>query len=274
MRLFLLTTLTMIAFAANSVLNRAAVQAGDADPAGFAVLRVAAGALVLALLLRARGGTFDLAAPRRWLGAGALAVYMIGFSLAYLGLDAGVGALILFGTVQITLFAQSAVFGTRPSPVQIAGTLVAFGGLMLALWPDPGASGSAVAAGCMVAAGLGWAAYTLAGRGARDPVAASAAHFVLCVPLVLLLVPFADLHLSAWGAVLAIASGALTSGLGYALWYAVLPGLPGARAAVVQLSVPVIALGLGAALLGEAVTVRAGLAAVLVLGGIALALRR
>lgn len=264
----------MVAFASNSLLNRAAVDGNHTDPASFAILRVCTGALMLALLLRAKGGSFEFATRQRWVGAASLAVYMIGFSLAYLHLDAGLGALILFGTVQIALFAQSAAFGVRPTALQNIGAVVAFAGLVLALWPDQGFSGSLFATFSMVAAGLGWGAYTLAGRGADDPVAATASHFLLCIPMVLVLAFASDLQITAWGVALAITSGALTSGLGYALWYTVLPALPGARAAVVQSSVPVIAIGLGAALLGEVLSARVVLAVVLVLGGITLALRR
>lgn len=267
----LLISLTMTAFALNSVLNRVAVAGGHADPAGFAVLRVAAGALVLAVLLLARSGRFETGLPRRWWGAVALALYMIGFSLAYRNLDAGLGALILFGTVQIALFAYGALREVAPNVQQITGAAVAFGGLILALWSGEG--GSLAGAVLMVAAGLGWAGYTVAGRGAADPVAATATQFLLCLPLMLPMLLMPGLHLSAIGVVLAVLSGGVTSGLGYALWYRVLPSLPGARAAVVQLSVPVIAIALGAALLGEALSLRVILAAALVLGGIGWALR-
>lgn len=270
MQTFLLAALTMLAFAMNSVLNRAAVDGGHADPSSFAVIRVLAGAALLAVLVIGQGGRVDLSAPRRWAGAAALAVYMIGFSLAYQSLDAGLGALILFGTVQIALFAQAARAGAAPDGRQVLGAGIAFGGLLLALWPD-GDAGGLVGAVAMVLAGLGWAGYTLAGRGA-DPLPATASHFVLCLPFValLLLLPDRSVTGSGWG--LAIASGAVTSGLGYALWYRVLPAFPGARAGILQLSVPVLAIGLGAVLLGEDVGWQIVLSAILVLGGIALAL--
>lgn len=276
MRPFLLTALTMTAFAANSLLNRAAVDGGHADAASFALLRVLAGAGVLSAILFAKRGSFDFRTRQRWGGAIALGVYMIGFSLAYVSLDAGVGALILFGTVQITLFAHSAVFAQPPNARQSVGALVAFSGLLLALWPAQGGApdGNALGAVYMVAAGVGWAMYTLAGRSASDPTAATASHFVLCLPLVGLLLLVADLQVTPLGWALAITSGAVMSGLGYALWYAVLPTLPGARAAVVQLSVPVIAICLGAILLGEVLSLRVVGAAALVLGGIGLALRK
>ncbi len=272
MRMILLTVLTMTAFASNSILNRAAVEGGYADPASFALVRVLAGVLVLLAILAARRGQLDLRSRPRWGGAAALAIYMIGFSLAYLSLDAGLGALILFGTVQIGLFAHAALTGQPPTRAQITGAGIAFCGLLLALWPDGDAGGSVSGAFFMVIAGLGWAAYTLAGRGAADPLAATAAHFTLCLPMLAVLLLMPGLSITGTGWALAFVAGGITSGLGYALWYTVLPSLPGARAAVVQLSVPVLAIALGALLLGEPAGVKTLLAAALVLGGIAMAL--
>jgi len=256
----------------NSVLNRAAVDGGYADPSSFAVVRVVAGCAVLGAILATRGVMPRDFGWARWGGGLALAVYMIGFSMAYVSLDAGLGALILFGTVQIALFAHSSLTASRPTARQWAGAAVAFAGLCAALWPEPGSSGGLSGAGLMTAAGLGWAAYTLAGRGAADPVVTTGVHFLLSVPAMLLLLLQPGLMLAPQGWALAIIAGAGTSGLGYALWYYVLPNLPGARAAVVQLSVPILAIGLGAVLLGEQISLRVGLAAVLVLGGIGLAL--
>lgn len=273
MRLVVLVCLTMVAFALNSVLNRAAVDGGHADASAFASVRVLAGAAVLLMVTSVRrGGRVEIFSRRRWAGGAALAVYMIGFSFAYISLDAGLGALILFGTVQVSLFLHAAFSADRPGLFQIVGASVAFAGLLIALWPDGSRMGGASGALFMFAAGLGWAAYTLAGRGARDATAVTASHFVLCTPFlsILLIQPGLSLTPVGWG--LAILSGAVTSGLGYSLWYAVLPGLPGARAAVVQLSVPIIAILLGALMLQESVGLKVVLAAVLVVGGIAVAL--
>ena len=270
MRLALLTTLTMIAFAANSVLNRMAVDSGAIDPSSFAMIRVLAGAIALGMFLTVRGGGFPIAARGRLLGAASLSAYMIGFSLAYVSLDAGIGALILFGTVQVVMFGWSALRGAAPTRRQLGGAGVAFAGLILALWPRDGTGGDLAGALLMVVAGVGWAIYTLAGRGSTDPLASTAANFVVALPMLLVLLVGAGLHSAPSGIALAIASGALTSGLGYALWYRVLPQLRGQTAAVVQLSVPIIAIAAGALLLGEAVTLAVVLAAVLVLGGIAL----
>ncbi|WP_299141723.1 DMT family transporter [uncultured Tateyamaria sp.] len=271
MRLILLTCLTMLAFAANSILNRMAVDSGTIDPSSFAIIRVLAGAVMLCMILTVRGGGLPIVAPGRVVGATSLAAYMIGFSLAYVTLDAGLGALILFGTVQVTMFAWSAARGATPSSRQMAGAGVAFVGLVIALWPSEGAGGDVMGAVFMVIAGLGWAAYTLAGKGARDPLAATAANFVTALPLLLVLLMGAGMHAAPTGIGLAVLAGAVTSGLGYALWYHVLPQLAGQTAAVVQLSVPIIAIALGAALLGEAISTSVIAAAVLVVGGIALA---
>ncbi len=274
MYVILLTALTMLAFAMNSILNRAAVDGGFADASAFALVRVVAGVLVLGMIMAVKGGQLEVLSWRRWGGAVALAVYMIGFSLAYLSLDAGVGALILFGTVQIVLFLHGAKTGAPPENHQVAGAAVAFLGLLLALWPDGGAFGSAMGAVFMLLAGIGWAAYTIAGRGAQDPVSATATHFLLSMPFlaVLLLQPGLTMTPIGWG--LAFLSGGVTSGMGYALWYYVLPSLPGARAAVVQLSVPVLAILLGAVLLGEPIGLKVAMSAALVIGGIWVALRK
>lgn len=272
MRLILLTTLTMIAFAANSVLNRLAVESGAIDPSSFAMLRVLAGAVVLCMILTVRGGGLPIAAKGRLLGAASLSAYMIGFSLAYVTLDAGLGALILFGTVQITMFGWTSLRGAAPTARQLGGATIAFAGLVFALWPQDGAgAGDTVGAVLMVIAGLGWAIYTLAGKGAGDPLAATGANFVVALPMLLVLLMGNGLTAAPSGIALAILSGAVTSGLGYALWYHVLPQLGASRAAVIQLSVPVIAIAAGAALLGEAVTLTVLASAILVLGGIALA---
>lgn len=276
MRTVVLTTLTMIAFAANSILNRLAVESGSAEPGGFAVVRVLAGAVTLAVLVALRRGVLPLASGRRLVGAGALSLYMVGFSTAYLTLDAGLGALILFGVVQITMFGVTSIFGIPPMPRQVLGAAIAFAGLTYVLWPagdlrvDPGG------AVLMVLAGLGWAAYTLAGRKEPDALAATGANFVVALPVtgaaILALGGGWGMSLSGYG--LAILSGAVTSGLGYALWYRVLPQLSPPVAATVQLSVPVIAIAGGVVLLGETAGWRLLSGTVLVLGGIALAVTR
>lgn len=275
MRLVLLICLAMAAFAANSVLNRLAVDSGGIDPRSFAVIRVLSGALVLTLLVLARRETLPLRARARFVGAGSLTLYMVGFSGAYLTLDAGLGALILFGVVQVTMFGVSAASGTPATTRQIAGAGIAFCGLIWVLWPGGAVVVDRAGAGLMAAAGVGWAFYTLAGRREPDALSATAANFLCAVPLT---VVAAALFGGPWqvaptGVALAAVSGAVTSGLGYALWYSVLPRLAPSVAATVQLSVPVIALGGGVLLLGEAISARLVIGGALVIGGIALSVR-
>ncbi len=268
-----LSVVALVAFAGNSVLNRWAVGGGLIGPVGFAVIRLAAGALTLAGMVVARHWLVAgaLWAPRvgRVAGVLGLLIYLFAFSAAYLALDAGVGALILFGMVQITMFAGAVLARDAVPPRRWLGALVAFGGLVLVLAPGGGAV-SLPHAAAMALAGIGWGIYSLAGRAQTDALAATAANFGLALPvglLVLLLVPHGPM--TAAGAGLAVASGAVTSGIGYAIWYTVVPQLGAARAGVAQLSVPVIA-ALGGVILGEAVTGRFALATALVLAGVGL----
>lgn len=281
MRLFLLTLLTMLAFAANSVLNRAGVGPGRIGPVDFAAVRLAAGAGMLGLILVLRRGRTGRALwpgwRGRWAGALSLLVYLFGFSLAYGALDAGTGALILFGTVQITMFAGALAAREAVPPRRWVGAGLAFAGLVWLLAPGSGPSGAPLAAAMMAAAGIGWGIYSLAARGAGDPLAATGWNFLLAVPAGLLLwlvVPLAAVAASPAGIALAVLSGAVTSGLGYALWYTVLPALGPSRGAVAQLTVPLFAVAGGMAFLGEPLTLRFTLAAALVLGGVGFALAR
>lgn len=271
MRLVLLTALTMVAFASNSLLTRLAIDGGHADPNGFALVRVLAGAVVLLLIARARGEKVSLRDPKRLAGAVSLAVYMVGFSLAYISLDAGLGALILFGVVHITMFAHAIWTGRSPTAFQSFGAVIAFAGLLVASWPGADATADPSGALAMVFAGIGWAVYTISGRTARKALPATAASFTLCLPMLLVVLSGFVTPLTPVGWALALLCGGVTSGLGYALWYKVLPGLTPALAAIVQLSVPVLAILAGALLLGEAITPTIAVAAVLVLSGIALA---
>jgi drug/metabolite transporter (DMT)-like permease len=276
MRLFWLTALTMVAFAANSVLNRMAVGAGLVAPLDFAVIRMAAGAAMLALLLVLRRRAVWIGWSGRGAGVAGLLVYVFGFSFAYLALGAGVGALILFGAVQITMFAGAVMAREAVPAWRWIGAGLAFLGLVVLVAPGAGAVPSALHVSAMVLAGIGWGVYSLAGRQVRDPLAATAWNFILALPFCALAYAvfgsWAPLGGKAIG--LAVASGAVTSGLGYALWYTLVPRLGAARAGVAQLTVPLIAAASGAALMGEAVGLRFALAAVLVLGGVAVASRQ
>jgi drug/metabolite transporter (DMT)-like permease len=274
MRLFLLTALTMLAFAANSVLNRWAVGPGHIGAVEFALVRLVAGAVMLAaLLLWQRGGLAWPGLRGRAGGVLGLAVYLAGFSLAYLQLDAGTGALVLFGMVQVTMFA-GALWRREPVPLRRwLGAGLALAGLALIAAPGAIAQGSGErgAMALMAAAGVGWGVYSLAGRGAADPLAATAWNFLLAVPVMLPLALTGLTVPEARGLALAVVAGAVTSGLGYALWYAVLPRLGAARAAVAQLTVPVLAALGGAVLLAEGPSLWFWATAGLVLGGVALA---
>lgn len=271
MRLALLTALALCFLAANSLLTRAGVLDGT-DPLAFAAIRVAAGAAVLAALSLRRGIT--VTGMRRWGAAAALVVYLIGFSLAYRTLDAGLGALILFATVQIALFALSLLLGERAGPVRLLGMAAALGGLVWLLWPGGGLTVAAIDVALMVAAGLGWAAYSFAGKHETRPLAGSAGNFLVATALFTLAAPFwLGAAITPFGVGMALVSGAVASGLGYAMLFRVLPRMGVATAGVAQLAVPVIAMALGAVLLGEVPSTRALAAGALVLSGIALATR-
>lgn len=276
MALFWTTTVAMLAFAANSVLNRMAVGAGLIDAVDYAVIRLAAGAVMLALLVLGRramqGGAVWPGRAGRLAGVAGLLAYLFGFSAAYLTLDAGIGALILFGSVQITMFAGALIAREAVPRARWAGAGLAFAGLLVLVAPG-GQLGAFGPVAAMILAGIGWGVYSLAGRGADDPLLSTTANFVLALPLALVgavVIGFGGVvqPLGVW---LAVLSGAVTSGLGYALWYALVPKLGAARAAVAQLTVPLIAAGAGAALLGEGLSLRFAIAAGLVLGGVAIA---
>ena len=269
-----LTAAAMIAFAANSLLCRAALAGGEADAASFTTLRLASGALALGALARARGGASP---PSRlaWGSAVALFGYALLFSLAYLRIPAGAGALLLFAAVQLTMIGAGLRGGERPRALEWAGLGVSLAGLVLLTRPGlsrPDPTGAAL----MLGAGAAWGVYSLRGRAAADAVGANASAFARAVPLALATSAafglLATTHLTFAGVVLAIASGALTSGLGYAVWYLALRGLSATRAAIVQLSVPPLAALGGVLALGEDVSLRLVLASVLILGGIALAI--
>lgn len=270
MRLVALTAVVMIAFALNSVLNRLAL-AGDTGtgPAAFAGLRLVSGAAILALLaLRRARPPWQ---PRRVaMTAAALTVYVLGFSFAYVSLDTGVGALILFGGVQVTMFAGAVLTGVNVPLERWIGAGLALAGLAWMLWPEGATAPDPAGAALMTAAAVGWGSYSLLGRGAVDPLVDTARAFLAAAPVGLIALALARDGIDAPGAALAVLSGAVTSGLGYALWYAVLPRLDAAVAALAQLTVPIIALAGGVLLLGEPATLRFAVSAALVLGGVAL----
>lgn len=275
MKLFLLSCAVMVAFAGNSILTRLGVFSFGADPMAFALLRVASGAAVLAVLVILRGQKVPVGAKKSRFGALALAIYMIGFSWAYLQLDAGLGALILFGVMQVAMFAFAVYRKDEIPLLRWIGGSLALIGLCILLLPGADAAVHLPSALAMTVAGVGWAAYTLLGQGAKDPLVASSGNFVLCLPLVLLAWVLSGMSgMTTGGAVTAVISGAVTSGLGYALWYRVVPQLSTTIAAIAQLSVPVIAVIAGVILLGEDLTLQLLVAGALVLGGIGLSVLR
>lgn len=275
----LLTFLALVGFAANSLLCRAALRAGEIDPATFTSIRLAAGALTLAVIVRSRRSS--PVSSGSFASAAALFAYAIAFSFAYVRLESGTGALLLFGAVQMTMVGWAIARGERPRAREWVGLVAALGGLVLLTFPSL-SSPPPMAAGSMVAAGAAWGVYSLRGRGTADPLAATASNFARAVPLALMvsllsllsLGPSASAHVSTRGAIYAVVSGALASGIGYSLWYAALRDLSATRAGIVQLAVPVVAALGGVVLLNERVTSRLALATCAILGGIALATSR
>ena len=269
-----LTALALLAFAGNSLLCRQALKQTQIDAASFTSVRLASGALVLALLMLGRshrqaGGAHPLAGS--WTSAMALFVYAAGFSFAYISLSAATGALLLFGVVQTTMIGWGLWRGERLLGLQWLGLLGASAGLVWLLLP--GLAAPSLSAGLMMAAaGVAWAVYTLRGRGAGDATAVTAGNFLRAAPMALLLnvLLWPQARWDIPGLLLALASGALASGLGYAVWYSALRGLTATRAAILQLSVPALATAGGVLLLGEALTSHLLGASVAVLGGVAL----
>jgi drug/metabolite transporter (DMT)-like permease len=268
----LLTLLAMLAFAGNSLLCRVALKGTAIDPATFTSIRIVSGAVALWLLVSTRSSGFKPAGS--WRSAAALFGYAAAFSFAYVDLSAGTGALLLFGAVQATMILQGLRNGERLRSLQLIGLAMALGGLVALLLPGLEAP-PFVSASLMVAAGIAWGVYSLRGRGMQDPLAATADNFLRAVPFTLILsIALAMKAQVDWkGASYAVASGALTSGVGYAVWYAALRGLKSTGAATVQLSVPIIAAIGGILLLGEPLTLRLVGASIAVLGGIALVIR-
>jgi len=270
-----LTALAMLAFAANSLLCRAALAGGHADAASFTALRIVGGWVALGLLARA-GGSPRSRGHLAWGSAVALFAYAIGFSLAYLRIPAGAGALLLFAAVQFTMIGAGLLAGERPRLVEWVGLGLAIAGLVVLTRPGL-ARPDPVGAFLMLGAGVAWGVYSLRGRRGADAMAATTANFVRAVPLALgacgLGALLGAMRLDIAGVLLALASGALASGLGYAVWYAALRGLTATRAAIVQLSVPPLAAIGGALVLGEGFPLRLVVASLLIVGGIALAVK-
>jgi drug/metabolite transporter (DMT)-like permease len=306
-RVFVLTLMAMIAFASNSLLCRAALKETGIDAASFTFIRIFAGAVALWLILQSRkmlsvkrtalplaeesetrtgfpspqsspngrGGPFSLRekvgmrAAGNWISALALFAYAAAFSFAYNSLSAGTGALLLFGAVQATMILWGFRKGERLHAIQIAGLVVAVAGLVVLVFPGLSAP-PLIGSMLMLSAGIAWGVYSLRGKGVRDVTASTAGNFLRAVPFAALVsvVMLPKMHLDSLGVTYAVISGAITSGLGYVIWYAALAGLKAASAATVQLSVPVLAATGGILLLGEPITLRYVIASIAVLGGI------
>jgi drug/metabolite transporter (DMT)-like permease len=267
------TTVAMLAFAGNSILCRLALADATIDPASFTAIRLLSGAVTLAvfmLLVRRNRAAFGQGS---WLAAAMLFVYAIAFSYAYVSLGAATGALLLFSFVQGTMIVVALVRGDRPAPLELVGWIIAVGGLAALLLPGAHAP-SLPAAVLMASAGIAWGIYSILGRKQPDPLAATGANFLRSTAFVLLMLVFAagTLDLSPRGLWIAVASGAVTSGMGYVVWYVALNYLSSLQAALVQLSVPAIAAAAAAALLGETLTLQILLSGLAILGGVMLAL--
>ena len=264
-----LTLLTMTAFAGNSLLCRLALKDSGIDAASFTSVRIVSGGLALWLIVRIRGG--KAVREGNWPSALALFAYAAAFSYAYISLTAGTGALLLFGAVQATMIGYAIWAGERLRPPQVAGITLALSGLLGLLLPGLSAP-PLLGAALMLAAGIAWGIYSLRGRGAGDPIRVTAGNFMRSVPFAaaLSLATISSASIDGWGFLYAVISGALASGVGYAIWYSALPALSASTAATVQLVVPVLAALGGILFLGEQLTMRFVLASIAILGGIAL----
>ena len=282
-----LVTVAMVAFAANSLLCRMALANTDIDPASFTALRLISGALALTLLslfsLRKVSGDsslwVNLKSNATFLGGASLFLYALCFSYAYISMATGTGALLLFGAVQLTMISFGLARGERFKRFQWLGFLLAFAGLVILLLPS--ASAPPLLAGIiMVTAGIAWGVYSLLGKKSKSALFATSGNFIyasiLCIPLVgfLLSLNSRVLVFDNTGASLALVSGIVASGCGYAIWYSVLPVIKSTTAATVQLSVPVIATLMGWAILGEQLSIQVVIASIMTLGGIYLVIKR
>jgi drug/metabolite transporter (DMT)-like permease len=271
MRILVLSILSLSAFAANSVLNRAALADGAIDPAGFAAIRVCSALVMLGAVFWIKERRLpDL--PPSFLGPVGLLIYTLGFSFAYQQLTTGFGALLLFGAVQIAMFVAARLRGQSPNAIEVVGAVIAFVGLVYLLLPSL-ALGGIVPSALMIAAGIGWAAFSVTGQSAGNPLEATTSTFgMILIPVVLVWFISKGAPVQTYGIVLAVISGAVTSGLGYLIWYTVLPKLATTTAAVMQLTVPVIAILAGILLLNEPFELRVWISSGVVIMGVLISL--
>ncbi|KQQ56327.1 hypothetical protein ASF84_09930 [Pseudomonas sp. Leaf127] len=267
----LLTALAMLAFAANSLLCRVALRGEAIDPVAFTLVRLLSGALALWLISSLRTKTESM--QGNWKGALSLFVYALGFAYAYVQLDTGTGALLLFGAVQMTIVGYGLFRGERLSVPAVAGLLIASAGLVALLLPGSSAP-PLISSMIMIIAGMAWGIYSILGKGASSPLGSTTGNFMLAIPAIVLvaLLQADEIRMTLAGVIAALVSGAIASGIGYALWYRVMPRLGSFQAASVQLSVPVLASVGGLIFLGESLSLRLVLASCAVLVGITLVL--
>ena len=269
-----LVLLTMLAFSGNALLTRAALASYNMDPELVLLLRVSAGAITLLLICYLKKYSLKILSNLHLKTAVALSLYLVSFSYAFTGLETGIGVLIQFGVVQLVMFASSFLSDQKVPKNKTIGAIIAFTGLIYLLWPSGDFTLNFESSVLMAIAGMAWGIYSVLGKKAESAIAATTASFLISTPIclifVLLLPNNPDFSWSNKGALLAIASGSITSGIGYALWYYVLPKIPSTNAAVSQLSVPLIAAAGGMIFMQELITLKFVLSCVLVLGGIAL----
>jgi drug/metabolite transporter (DMT)-like permease len=271
-KLFLIS-IALIAFAGNSVLCRYALKDDVIDASSFTAIRLISGAVFLIGLVAFKNKLNINWKGGSWLSAFWLFLYAAAFSFAYISLKTGIGALILFGAVQITMVLMNLIKGQRLLWLEWFGLVLAFSGLAYLLIPSS-TSPSLVGSLLMAVSGVAWGFYTLAGRGSLNPLVDTANNFLKSIPFVLIcvlvFVAFYDLNITGNGIVLAVVSGAITSGLGYAIWYLVLDTISVTQAAVIQLTVPIIAAFGGVVFASEAISMELVVSSMLVLGGVLL----
>jgi drug/metabolite transporter (DMT)-like permease len=271
LRTIIFTSLSLIAFAANSVLCRLALAENPIDAAGFTIIRLLSGAIVLLLIINLSKKDVNKYDKGSWAGGLMLFLYAVAFSFAYVSLDTGTGALILFGAVQITMIFWSVLKGNRLHLFEWAGAIIAFGGFVYLVLPGVTAP-SLIGFILMTTSGIAWGIYSIIGRSLKNPIYDTAYNFIKTIPfiIILLIIFINHIHYSFEGILLAIISGGITSGIGYILWYIALGGLTATQAAVVQLLVPVIAAFGGVIFISESVNFRLIISAIFVFGGILL----
>ncbi len=269
---FISTVFALIAFASNSVLCRLALGTNQIDAASFSTVRIISGAIILLILALSQKKKIQFRGKTNLISAFFLFLYAVTFSFAYISLSTATGALILFGAVQITMIVYALKEGERPNLFEWVGLILALSGLVYLMFPgltSPSIMGSSL----MTLSGISWGVYSLIGRRNNDPLKSTSENFLFAVPFVIIISLFFinNISVTSYGFILAVISGSVTSGIGYAIWYVALRGLTATRAATVQLSVPIIAAIGGIIFMSEIISFRLLIATILILGGVGLA---